>query len=112
MILMEAHIENDNTSEVVSSISEAVTDGLEKMGIDIMERAKEYAPVLTGNLRDSITYEVADDELVVGTDVPYSIEQELGGRYHPAANGGLGFLGIAFTDAERGLEALFSEAFS
>ncbi len=50
--------------------------------------AKEHAPVDTGNLRRSITYEVdktfKSPYARVGTNVRYGIYQELGTRYHPA----------------------------
>lgn len=51
--------------------------------------AKEHAPVDTGNLRRSITYEIdtktdRNPFSRVGTNVRYGIYQELGTRHHPA----------------------------
>lgn len=45
----------------------------------ISNRAKELAPVLTGNLRRSIAVTDGDGEFVhIGTDVEYAIYQEFG----------------------------------
>ena len=44
----------------------------------VANSAKEKAPVDTGELRDSITYRVEDNSVIIGTSCPYAPYQELG----------------------------------
>jgi len=65
-----------------------IKKGLEVLGGVAERKAKELVPVLTGNLRRSITHEVGQDSkgwfMRFGTNVFYGIYQELGTRFHPA----------------------------
>ena len=111
MIRMTVEVSDDSTDDVVDAISDAIASGLEEVAAAIAENARGYAPVKTGALRDSIGYDVSGDEATVGAAVPYAIEQELGGRYHGAANGGMGFLTPAVMNHEGELASLFEEEF-
>jgi len=51
---------------------------LDKLGEDITEDAKRLAPVESGKLRDSISYEVEDRTVHVYSDVDYSPFVEAG----------------------------------
>lgn len=48
------------------------------MGKLVAETAKAKAPVETGELRDSITYRVEGNSVIIGTTCPYAPYQELG----------------------------------
>ena len=66
--------------EAIDLKNEAVARALEKMGLVAERYAKEYAPVDTGRLRNSITHATAPEEgaVYIGTNVEYGIYQEFG----------------------------------
>lgn len=79
---------NDYSAEVLEAMHDAVVRALEKCGLVAEGYAKQLAPVDTGNLRNSITYQVDESELAayIGTNVEYASYVELGtGKY---ADGG------------------------
>lgn len=66
-------------NEVTDDIGRKVGDLIQQAGQECQAEAKGHAPVDTGRLRDSITYEATGDlEATVSTDVPYSTFVELG----------------------------------
>ena len=71
---------NDNSKEVSKDIKAALLRGLEACGLVAEGYAKKLAPVDTGNLRNSITHTVDEDEpaAYIGTNVEYAPYQELG----------------------------------
>lgn len=70
----------DNSKEVSEEIKAALLRGLETCGLVAEGYAKKLAPVDTGNLRNSITHTVDEDEpaAYIGTNVEYAPYQELG----------------------------------
>ena len=76
----------DNSKEVSEDIKAALLRGLETCGLVAEGYAKKLAPVDTGNLRNSITHDVDDEEpsAYIGTNVEYAPYQELG-TIHMAA---------------------------
>lgn len=72
----------DNSDKVLGLAGSASLEALEKIGMRAETHAKEYAPVDTGRLRNSITYEVNESEMDVeiGSEVEYAVFQELGTR--------------------------------
>ena len=72
-----------NREEAIKAKDEAVARALEKMGLVAERYAKEYAPVDTGRLRNSISHESAPDEgaVYIGSNVEYAPYQEFGTRY-------------------------------
>ena len=70
----------DNSKEVSDNIKVALLRGLETCGLVAEGYAKKLAPVDTGNLRNSITHDVDDEEpsAYIGTNVEYAPYQELG----------------------------------
>ena len=66
--------------EAIDLKNEAVARALEKMGLVAERYAKEYAPVDTGRLRNSITHATEPEEgaVYIGTNVEYGIYQEFG----------------------------------
>ena len=76
----------DNSAEMIASLYDACERALWRCGEKAEEYAKDLCPVDTGNLRNSITHaeraEAGGGEMYVGTNVDYSVYQEMGtGKY-------------------------------
>ena len=74
----------DNSKEVSGAIHAALLRGLEKCGLVAEGYAKKLCPVDTGNLRNSITHVVDEQEpaAIIGTNNEYAAYVELGtGKY-------------------------------
>ena len=68
--------------EAITLIDNDMKSKLEETGDLVMKSAKKNAPVKTGNLRDSITYDLVGKEtVVIGSDVVYSPYIEFGTKY-------------------------------
>ena len=73
-----------NSKEISDALKAAILRGLEKCGLAAERYAKKLCPFDTGNLRNSITHAVDEDEpaAYIGTDNEYSAYVELGtGKY-------------------------------
>ena len=70
---------NDYSADVLNEFHDAVLRALERCGEQAEGYAKDLAPVDTGNLRNSISHRVDEDELAVyiGTNVSYAPYVEL-----------------------------------
>lgn len=68
----------DKSDEVSAAIHEAVRVSLERCGLLIEAYAKDLVHVVTGRLRNSITHEVGDKEVTIGSDVSYAGFEEEG----------------------------------
>lgn len=79
-------------------------DAVAKTAADIAADAKVFAPVDTGNLRDSIGYDITEDsggvEAEVGPTADYAVYVE----YPTASTGPQPFLGPAFDRRAPGFE--------
>lgn len=64
--------------KAIKNMEQAVNMALEASALLVEGQAKAFAPVDTGNLRNSITHEVEPQEARVGTNVSYGVFQELG----------------------------------
>lgn len=80
----------DNSKEVLAAMQEAAVRALEKCGLTAEGYAKtnltNNGSVDTGNLRNSITHQVDEEELAayIGSAVEYSAYVELGtGEHYP-----------------------------
>ena len=74
----------DNSKEVLESMQQAAIRALEKCGLTAEGYAKKLCPVDTGNLRNSITHTVDEEEpsAYIGTNNEYAAYVELGtGKY-------------------------------
>lgn len=74
----------DNSKEVLAAMHEAAARELEKCGLVAEGYAKKLCPVDTGNLRNSITHTVDEQEpaAIIGTNNEYAAYVELGtGKY-------------------------------
>ena len=80
----------DNTSEVLEAMREAVLRALERCGQQAEGYAKDLCPVDTGQLRNSISHVVDDGENVVyvGTPLDYGTYVELGTGIYAEGGGG------------------------
>lgn len=65
---------HDNSEEIANEIKSALLRGLETCGLVAEGYAKKLAPVDTGNLRNSITHDVDNEEpaAYIGTNVEYA----------------------------------------
>ena len=65
---------HDNSREIANDIKSALLRGLETCGLVAEGYAKKLAPVDTGNLRNSITHTVDEEEpaAYIGTNVEYA----------------------------------------
>lgn len=86
---MEVEIQ-DNSKEVSAAIKAALLSGLEKCGLVAEGYAKKLCPVDTGNLRNSITHVIDEDEpaAYIGTNNKYAPYVELGTGIHATGGGG------------------------
>lgn len=74
----------DNSEEIKKEFEAALMRGLEKCGLVAEGYAKNLCPVDTGNLRNSITHTVDEQEpaAIIGTNNEYAAYVELGtGKY-------------------------------
>ena len=80
----------DNSKEVSDNIKAALLRWLETCGLVAEGYAKKLAPVDTGNLRDSITHMVDEQEpaAIIGTDSEYGAYVELGTGIYVEGGGG------------------------
>ena len=73
----------NNFPKYVDIIKSAADQGLEQGAHEVMEEAKILSPVKTGKLRESIGFWPLEFLIwEVGTDVPYSLYQEVGWIHH------------------------------
>ena len=81
---------HDNSKEVSGAIHAALLRGLEKCGLVAEGYAKKMCPVDTGNLRNSITHVVDEQEpaAIIGTDSEYGTYVELGTGIYAEGGGG------------------------
>lgn len=76
----------DNSKEVLEAMQKAAVRALEKCGLTAEGYAKKLCPVDTGNLRNSITHTVDEEEpaAYIGSNVEYASYVCLGtGKYYP-----------------------------
>lgn len=80
----------DNSEEVLAAMQEAALRALEKCGLTAEGYAKKLCPVDTGNLRNSITHMVDEQEpaAIIGTNSEYGAYVELGTGIYAKGGGG------------------------
>ena len=71
---------NSNAELIKKASDEAIARALEAIGLQAEGYAKLLAPVDTGRLRNSISHEVSDQTVYIGTNVEYAAYQEFGTR--------------------------------
>lgn len=80
----------DNSKEVLAVMHEAAARALEKCGLVAEGYAKKLCPVDTGNLRNSITHMIDEQEpaAIIGTNNEYAAYVELGTGIYAEGGGG------------------------
>lgn len=68
----------DHTPELRRGMPQEMNRALEAVGITLEGYAKLLCPVDTGRLRNSITHDVRDDKVYIGTNVEYAAYVEYG----------------------------------
>lgn len=63
---------------VSSSMNDKAKEVLKVSGEEIVDEAKKIVPVLTGALKNSISYEIDGETLKVGSDLDYALAIEKG----------------------------------
>lgn len=72
----------DNSNLLREEFEAACKRALERCGMQAEGYAKDLTPVDTGNLRNSITHKVVENEVYIGTNNEYAAYVELGtGKY-------------------------------
>lgn len=72
----------DNSKLFKEEFEAACKRALERCGMQAEGYAKDLTPVDTGNLRNSITHKVVENEVYIGTNNKYATYVELGtGKY-------------------------------
>jgi HK97 gp10 family phage protein len=64
----------------LAKIQDQINAGLDEAGNEIVIYAQQIVPVRTGRLRNSITYTVADGQLIIMATAPYAKYVEFGTR--------------------------------
>lgn len=75
-------ISEDHTAEVIAAKDAAVARALEMIGGQVEKYAKALCPVDTGALRNSITHQVDDSTVAIGSQMEYAPYVELGTGKH------------------------------
>lgn len=80
---------NDMSEEIKAAAKEQILKALNHIGLKMVEYAQKLCPVDTGRLRQSITYQVDDDEtsVTVGSNSEYATYVELGTGEHSEVGG-------------------------
>lgn len=93
---MGVTVKQDNTEQWARLFNQALTKGLEEVGLTAEAYAKKKCPVDTGRLRNSITHVIRPSEkaVYIGSNTEYAAFVELGTRHmkaqpylRPAASG-------------------------
>ena len=77
---MKAKLEivSDNSAAILRQADGQIAAALEAMGLQGEKHAKEYVPVVTGRLRNSISHTYDTNSAYIGTNVEYAPYGELG----------------------------------
>lgn len=85
MTVMQVRVDTIELQQLLSSTTGPVAQDLIRRLQRVTNKARTLAPVDTGNLRGSITWEIRKRGTqlygVVGTNVPYALYMEKGTRY-------------------------------
>lgn len=68
---------NNHVIEVRHALQASINRALESVGLYVVGKAKETVHVVSGNLKDSIDYEIIEPNIVrIGTNVEYAVVEE------------------------------------
>lgn len=74
----------DNSQNILDAFYKQVNLGMEAIGLTAEKHAKENCPVDTGRLRNSISHEVDQKDVYIGTNVEYAAAVEFNDFVHHA----------------------------
>lgn len=74
----------DNTKAASDAILEAASEALAEVGEAAKAYARQNVHVVTGNLRDSIDYQVDGNRVTIYAGMPYAPYEELGTSRQPS----------------------------
>ena len=87
MIMSDIDVKiTDNHDKVIKALQQQLRAALEDAGRQAVAHAKSTVPVDTGKLKNSINYDVSDDNVKIGTDVEYGKYVELGSVHNHTAS--------------------------
>lgn len=95
----------DHTAEILEAINTGITRALYRIGLEAENYAKNLCHVVTGRLRNSITFDMDEDSVYIGTNVEYGQFEEMGTskrKAHP-------FLRPAATNHKDEWKAIFED---
>ncbi|MBA2678280.1 MAG: HK97 gp10 family phage protein [Ktedonobacteraceae bacterium] len=69
--------------EYVSELEQEVDREIQQAGQEMRQEARQRAHVITGEMRDSVTYTAGHLEATVTSDVKQALFEEFGTRYRP-----------------------------
>lgn len=72
----------DNIEELKKATEEQIAKALWEVGNEAVNYVAELVPVDTGRLRGSITHEVRENSVIVGTNVEYAAAVEFNEKAH------------------------------
>lgn len=104
----DVKIKANNVEEAIEILNSRVGSALSAIGMYVEGEAKARCPVDTGNLRNSITNEVNDTEVLIGSSVKYAPFVEFGTSRQSAK----AFLKPAITDNAGNIENLAKQMLS
>lgn len=85
---MQIQVSGDmHFAECAEEFEQAIAQALERIGMAAESNAKIRCTVDTGNLRNSITHEVTEREVTIGTNVEYGKYVEHGTGVHAESGG-------------------------
>ena len=68
----------DHSEEILAEMNSAIVRALYRIGLECENYAKLLCHVVTGRLRNSITFDLHEDSVYVGTNVEYAKYEEEG----------------------------------
>lgn len=73
----------DHSAEILEAVNTAIVRALYRIGLECEDYAKLLCHVVTGRLRNSITFDLDEDSVCVGTNVEYAAFEEEGTSKRP-----------------------------
>ena len=99
----------DHTDDVMNVVHERMRQALSLMGEEVEGNAKEYCPVDTGLLRNSITHTGAGQSVSMSYHASYGSNRSSSGRRYSAASASAGAVGVGRVSGSMGTSDEMSE---
>ena len=99
----------DHTDDVMAEVRDRMRQALSLMGEEVEGNAKEYCPVDTGLLRNSITHTGAGQSVSMSYHASYGSNRSSSGRRYSAASANAGSVGVGRVSGTMGTSDEMSE---